>query len=176
MGTSREEHTGPLMVFIGEKGRTRRSGEGRARRSEKAAARGWPRSRIEAAKKNQTDPNRVSGASSWSGNVQPHSVKSLREIIRYPVSPLHVQTAPHRPRVSPRRTQAEQHGKTNGVGNQAGAQMIIMAGITEVYHCIETHGRGANPSFQTHVCGSNPFSSSYRSGRDSCCWEVYLNS
>ena len=41
----------PLMAFIGEKGRTRRSQEGRVRRIEKAAARGWTRSRIEAAKK-----------------------------------------------------------------------------------------------------------------------------
>ena len=85
-----------------------------------------------------------------------------------------MQTAPHRPRVSPRRIQAEQPGETNGFGVQTGAQTIIGAGSNKVYHCIETHGRGANPSFQTHVCGSNPFSSSYRSGRDSCCWDVYL--
>ena len=44
----------PLMVFIGEKGRTRRSHEGRVRRMEKAGARGWPKTRIEAAKKEQT--------------------------------------------------------------------------------------------------------------------------
>ncbi len=141
-----------------------------------AENRGYPRTRIEGMKRGVACPNRGSGASSWSGNVQPHSGKSLREIVRYPFSPLHVQTAPHRPRVSPRRNQAEQHGKTNGVGNQAGAQMIITAGSTEVYHCIETHGRGANLFFQTHFCGSNPFSSSYRIGFDSRCWQVYLHS
>ena len=77
----------PLMVFIGEKGKTRRSGGGRARRSEKAAARGWPRSRIEAAKKAQTDPNRGSGESFWFGNVQPPQWKEFARNNSLPCQP-----------------------------------------------------------------------------------------
>ena len=59
---------------------------------------------------------------------------------------------------------AEQLGNTNRFGRQTGAQTIIGAGSNKVYHCIETHGRGANPSFRTHVCGSNPFPA--RTGAD----------
>jgi hypothetical protein len=61
----------PLMVFIGEKGRTRRSAEGRGRRTEKQEAMGWPRARIEALKRGETWSNRGSGASSWSGRFKP---------------------------------------------------------------------------------------------------------
>ena len=72
--------------------------------------------------------------------------------------------AAHRPRIRPRMILAEQLRKTNGVGIQVGAQKIIGAGSNKVYHCIETHGRGANPSFRTHVCGSNFFPA--RTGAD----------
>jgi hypothetical protein len=82
--------------------------------------------------------------------------------------------AAHRPRIRPRMILAEQLRKTNGVGIQVGAQTIIGAGSNKVYHCIETHGRGANPSFRTHVCESNPFSSSFRSGRYSFCCDFYF--
>ena len=57
----------PLMVYIGERGRTRRSPEARARRSDNAAARGWDRDRIEAMKRGEASSNRGSGATSWSG-------------------------------------------------------------------------------------------------------------
>ena len=82
--------------------------------------------------------------------------------------------AAHRPRIRPCRILAEQLGNTNRFGRQTGSQTIIGPGGNKVYHCIETHGRGANPSFRTHGRGANPFSSSYRSGRDSCCCDIYL--
>ena len=61
----------PLMVFIGEKGRTRRSWQGRVSRTEKQEARGWPRAKIEALKRGQTWSSRGSGAPSWSGAFKP---------------------------------------------------------------------------------------------------------
>ena len=82
--------------------------------------------------------------------------------------------AAHRPRIRPRMILAEQFRKKNGVGIQIGAQKIIGPGSNKVYHCIETHGRGANPSFRTHGCGSKPFSSSFRSGRYSFCCDFYF--
>ena len=88
--------------------------------------------------------------------LSPNSGKRFRRIIRH--------TAAHRPRISPRRILAEQPGKKNWFGIQVGAQTIIGAGSNKVYHCIETHGRGANPSFRTCVSGSNLFPA--RTGAD----------
>ena len=93
--------------------------------------------------------------------LTPNSGRRFRRIII-------IHTAAHGPRISTRRVLAEQPGKTHAFGLQVGAQALAN-GSNKVYHCIRTHGRGANPSVRTHVSGSNPFSSSYRSGRDSCC-------
>ena len=84
------------------------------------------------------------------------------------------QAAAHRPRIRPRMILAEQLCKTTRVGIPVCGQTIIGAGINKVYHCIETHGRGANPSFRTHVCESNLFSSSFSSGRYSFCCDFYF--
>ena len=56
----------PLMVFIGEKGRTRRSHEGQRRRATNAAKRGYPRERIEAIKRDEVWKGYGRGAqTSW---------------------------------------------------------------------------------------------------------------
>ena len=57
----------PLKVFIDVKGRTRRTKEARAARTEEAAARGYPRERIEAMKRGEATSYRGSGAPSCSG-------------------------------------------------------------------------------------------------------------
>ena len=82
--------------------------------------------------------------------------------------------AAHRPRIRPRMILAEQLRKTNEVGIPLRGQTINEGGSNKVYHCIETHGRGANPSFRTHVSESNSFSSSFRSGRYSFCCDFYF--
>ena len=58
----------PLMAFIGEKNKNRRKPESVAARWEKGALRGWPKAKCMAEKKkNQSNANRGSGGSSWSG-------------------------------------------------------------------------------------------------------------
>ena len=84
------------------------------------------------------------------------------------------QAAAHRPRIRPRMILAEQLCKTTRVGIPVCGQTIIGAGSNKVLNCIETHGRGANPSFRTHVCESNLFSSSFSSGRYSFCCDFYF--
>ena len=54
----------PLMVFIGEKGKTRRSKEKQASRSAAAANRGYTRERIEALKNDEKWSRRGRGAPS----------------------------------------------------------------------------------------------------------------
>ena len=98
--------------------------------------------------------------------LSPNRGKRFRGIIRH--------AAAHRPRIRPRMILAEQLRKTNGVGIPLRGQTINEGGSNKVYHCIETHGRGANPSFRTHVSESNSFSSSFRSGRYSFCCDFYF--
>ena len=57
----------PLMVYLGEKNKTRRSKDARSRRKVNAAQRGWTKDRIEASKQNEPGPHRGSGGTSWSG-------------------------------------------------------------------------------------------------------------
>ena len=57
----------PLMVYIGDKGTTRRSPTGQAYRTGTATNRGFDRKRIEALKRGEEWANRGSGATSWSG-------------------------------------------------------------------------------------------------------------
>ena len=58
----------PLMVFIGEKGRTRRSKEALARRKVKQEKTDFTRERIEAFKRGEQWSGRGRGAPSWSGD------------------------------------------------------------------------------------------------------------
>ena len=57
--------------------------------------------------------------------------------------------APHRLRVGPRITL----GITFGITIGARANRVIGAEGNKVYHWIETHGRGANPSFKLTFVG-----------------------
>ena len=82
--------------------------------------------------------------------------------------------AAHRPRIRPRMILAEQLRKTNRVGIQVGAQKIIGAGSNKVYHCIETHGRGANLLFELTVVGLILFPA--RTGADAIVSVVTSNS
>ena len=63
----------PLMVFIGDKSKTRRTREARASRTVKQGNRGFPRERIEAMKRGETWSNRGSGAPSWPASFTPSS-------------------------------------------------------------------------------------------------------
>jgi hypothetical protein len=55
----------PLMVYMSERGKTRRSQEGRGRRKVKQENRGWPRARIEAHERGEKWSGRGRGAPSW---------------------------------------------------------------------------------------------------------------
>ena len=57
----------PLMIYIGDKKKLRKSLNAQAVRKEKAAARGFDEQSIEAMKRGQASSNRGSGATSWSG-------------------------------------------------------------------------------------------------------------
>jgi hypothetical protein len=67
----------PLMLFIGEKNKTRRSQASRVKRQANGAARGWDQTRIDAQKKQLENQNRGSGASSWSGTFKPQQWEEI---------------------------------------------------------------------------------------------------
>ena len=71
----------PLMLFIGEKNKTRRSWDSRVRRQANEAARGWGRARIEAQKYQLKDQHRPTGASSSSGTSKPQQWVDMPQTI-----------------------------------------------------------------------------------------------
>ena len=156
----------PLMVFIGSKGQIRRKPESRAKRTAKQGLRGITPEYIAAHKRGEKGEGRGRGrgsgrgrgATSWQWKAMPGNDSGGRS------------SSSNQAANDPSRTASQDErgwntstwSNINGVANN------------KVYHCIETHGRGANPSFRTHVSESNSFSSSFRSGRYSFCCDFYF--